>query len=232
MLRTAGMIGVVVLAGGGAYVATTSDDRMEPSEPVMQAPAPTRAHGFREPIERVPREDVAAYARTLSFDSSRSVADARTVRDLMTTRTVLIAPERGAHLLTSAQLAQGRIIAFIRASAPWPRLGIPPGDSWLWADSGRGGWRWVVYPVGGALPLRRFPMRYETHPLAGPGCEGSGARILELGGWVWVACGCRACCCVQGTDCFPKFWGKGIPSLAAADIDPLPVRVDTFPWTP
>lgn len=195
----------------------------------QQTPAGTRGPNFSGPLEETSRAQALAYARALQFDTSVSRSDGRqitwrTSRGEVQTASVLIAPELNAHRLTEAELAQGRIIARVRASQRFPKLGLPQGESSLWANRVGTRWRFVIIPDDLSQPMRSIPMLYEQHPFALPGCENSGAKLLGAGGWVWIGCGCKACCCVQaGPECTNLRFGKPFPAAGqVAEINPTP----------
>lgn len=198
-----------------------------------QQPVDPSTPRFRAPVDSVSRRDLDRYVRDLRFDTSSAGRDWRRLRwrvsgVAMAGTLIEIVPEWRAHRLSDRQLKRGRVIARVRTSAPVPILGLPQGVSYLWADSVRGDWRWVVIPSDTTEPLRQIPLRYERHARTGP-CDRSGARILEAGGLVWVGCGCYACCCVQGTDCMPNPWR---PGAELPDVDIVSPRVDTLPRFP
>jgi hypothetical protein len=182
------------------------------------------AHAFTVPIERVSREDMLAYARRMHFDTSYAAADVRQLVWRERGRTVVgpyaeIAPERSAYRLSSAQLAQGRVIARVRTTGPIPPLGVPAGVSYLWVDSTRSGRRLIVIPESPTEPLRQLPLGIREHQdTTGRPMATRAAFQLEAGGGVQMPCKPWGCCCIDpGSSvppCDPPIWrGTSGPQL-------------------
>ncbi len=183
-------------AVGGAMLILVSGCRGAPEErPATPgaggAGAATQAPLFAQGVEAVPRESVIAYGRRLTFDTSHAASDAqhlvtRRAGQLLIGPYARIAPEAGSHRLTRANLASGRVIARIDSDGPYPERGIPQGVSYLWVDSGAGGWRSIVVPEAVDQPMAEKPLLLVRHNRSQPiPAEPAQAR------WTWSAEGQR-----------------------------------------
>ena len=111
-------------------------------------PRPTPAPPFAgNPIASVSNADVAAYAKTLQFDSAAPGADTITI-DTPTGDTIHLtaAPEVGAAALSDSAVEAGRIIARIHSSAPFGPLGAAAGTTYFWVSGSGDNARGVMIP--------------------------------------------------------------------------------------
>jgi hypothetical protein len=178
--------------------------------PLAVGQDPTRPPPFADRVEMVERGALVAYGRSLVFDTSFGVSDVRHLTWSEDGKVVLgpiaqLAPERGAHLVLRAQLAQGRILGRVRTSGAVRGLGLPQGESYLWADSVEGAFRWVVIPVNADEPLRAMPLHIETHrpPLPGPRRGGARFFVGMTGALIQVDCETGCCCTDPTPSCEP-----------------------------
>ena len=105
--------------------------------------------------------------------------------------------------LADLQGRSGRIVAQFQADAPYGKLGLPAGTSYLWIDrivvtEGAGRGRAVLIPADGSPPQTRR-VRFEQHQDAGATRGWSEARLLftEQDDEVWASCVKFGCCYLE-----------------------------------
>lgn len=116
-----------------------------------ETPAPTQFNPAQvHDTSAVPFGRIRAYAATLRFDTVRGAADS-VLYDFAAGRVspggewALIQPETGAWALDSTELAEGRIIARIKAQSVHAAQGYgPTWWTWWWVDKQGGHWRSVL----------------------------------------------------------------------------------------
>jgi hypothetical protein len=160
------------------------------------------------------RGAVLAYARSLTFDTvTHGASDKQplTLVDSSARKDTIAAvgeiwPERNTHRNSEDDLkGVGRIVARIRSSGPYSRLGLRAGVSYFWVDSlvmvtldsGRG--RAIFIPADSTQPVTIRPMVFTT--------DRSGARERQaMARWryyplrsalPWERCTMMGCCEAQ-----------------------------------
>jgi hypothetical protein len=126
-------------------------------------------------ILSVPIARFRAYAESLPYDSVHGAGDDQRlllrveVRGKDTTRfygpRARIEPVRGEFRADSAGFAQGRVIARIWSSGPYPKLNLQAGWTYWWVDGVGGKWRSVM--ISGSLDTRDTS-RLEFHNYRDP----------------------------------------------------------------
>jgi hypothetical protein len=162
------------------------------------------------------RANILAYADLLKFRQDPSAGDAQYLRDSAGNGPyVQVASEIGSRKISRKELGEGRIIARIVSSGPYPRLGLAAGVNYLWVDSAGSTsrrFRAVIVPRNPQAPMRAVGFRLLTaHPMdpgygneplarfivAGPAQGGSpnALRVMNssaIWGTCWGYC-CIAC---------------------------------------
>ena len=126
-------------------------------------------------ILSVPLDAFRDYAKGLPYDSVSGAGDEQRlllrieVRGKDTTRFygpfARIEPVLGEFQVDSASLADGRVIARIWSSGPYPKLNLQAGWTYWWVDGVGGKWRSVLIS---ASPGRRDTSRLEFHDYRDP----------------------------------------------------------------
>jgi hypothetical protein len=129
-------------------------------------------------IVGVSHADIIAYAARLRYDTTPPEADVKAVdfvnQRIDTGDTALLAPEIGTHNLTEAELAEGRVVGFVRSRVAHPGAHVGPWRTYLWIDkkggTTRDAWRSVLIAENDTtkdtLPLERHPAN--AHPYTPP----------------------------------------------------------------
>jgi hypothetical protein len=88
-----------------------------------------------QPILNVSSADIAQYAQSLQFDSTRPSADTITINTPMgDTIRLQGQPEIGAAALSDSEAAAGRIIARITSNGTFTALGVAKGTNYFWVQ--------------------------------------------------------------------------------------------------
>ncbi|PYO86002.1 MAG: hypothetical protein DMD68_01790 [Gemmatimonadetes bacterium] len=166
---------------------------------------------FRGSVDSAPRSAVLNYARSLDYDSTHGVGDYRRLMVGSCPRCmygphVLLLPERGAAVLQTTMLAEGRVVArLINYDADvYPKLNLAPHDTVYWWVDRRGPrseWRSVYISSDPTRPLQPDSLivtDYHTR------WERTLARFLwhDRDEKLWVACDMTGCCRSSGADIY------------------------------
>lgn len=196
-LRATGIALLSLIATGGCG-AQQPHDRVPPRLP--RATPPPR---FKDPIEKVSREQLLRYARSLVFDTLAGVGDQQRLMlgscpdNCRYGPLVEIQPEIGAATLDIKALASGRIVGrFVnKSSTPYDKLAIPPSqESFVWVDSIGETWRAYIIPTDSKLPVTLRSLGLERH--------GKPRWYQSLARWkwreddeaAWITCTIDGCC--------------------------------------
>lgn len=202
MVRFSRVAGLVLLSA-----ISTSGCGGQQLEPVGPKPArPTPAPRFREPIEKVPRKAILEYAKSLVFDSVRTVGDRQRLMigncpDACRYGPLVdIHPELGLAGIDKKALQAGRIIGRYMNHSPeaYAKLGIPANQaSYVWVDFEGGSWRAFVVPSDERLPLDPRRIEFEEHG------EKRWAQSTARWKWhdndetAWFSCTTWGCCTID-----------------------------------
>jgi hypothetical protein len=181
------------------------------SPPSPHTPAPTLVTNAAAPSQRAA---VLAYAATLEFDTITHGAGDRQPLTLLDSRARKdtvgpvgeIWPERNTHRNSEDDLkGVGRIVALIRTSGAYPRLGLQAGVSYFWVDSlvmvGRdsGYGRAIFIPADSTQPITVRVMAFTTDRGGAPERQAMARwRYYPLhSALAWERCTKMGCCEAQ-----------------------------------
>ncbi len=175
----------------------------QPSYPRPKPARATPSPSFRGPVEKVSREELLKYARSLVFSADPAVGDQQ--RLMLGTcpdscrygPLVDIDAEIGAYAADVKVLERGLIIGRYvnRSPQAYDKLGIPGNQiSYIWVDYVEGKWRSYVVPSDSKLPIVAKPLEFERHS------EPRWAQSMARWKWrendeqAWITCSVYGCC--------------------------------------